>query len=92
LRELRCTLKDTVGVVSIRPITDIISVFADLGPGHTRTAQMSYASRRNAEKAGFLVALAIALILMTVLVAITIRNATRYGVTVWQVEAPLVRP
>jgi hypothetical protein len=50
---------------------------------------MSDASRRNVEKAGFLVALAIAVILMTVLVTITIRNATRYGVTVWQMD---VRP
>jgi hypothetical protein len=47
---------------------------------------MSYASRRNVEKAGFLVALAIAVILMTALVATTIRNANRYGVTVWQME------
>jgi len=50
---------------------------------------MSDASRRNVEKAGFLVALAIAVILMTVLVTITIRNATQYGVTVWQMD---VRP
>jgi hypothetical protein len=53
---------------------------------------MSDASRRNAEKAGFLVALMIAVILMTALIAITIRNANRYGVTVWQMEALLVRP
>ena len=50
---------------------------------------MSDASRRNVEKAGFLVALAIVVILMTVLVTITIRNATRYGGTVWQID---VRP
>ncbi len=53
---------------------------------------MSDASRRNVERAGFLVALTTALILIAVLVTITIRNATRYGVTVWQVEALLVRP
>src|SRR5215212_7069880 len=54
-----------------------------------KDVQMSDASRRNVEKAGFLVALAIAVILMTVLVTITIRNATQYGVTVWQMD---VRP
>jgi hypothetical protein len=47
---------------------------------------MSYASRRNVEKAGFFVAFAIAVILMTALVTITIRNANRYGLTVWQME------
>jgi hypothetical protein len=53
---------------------------------------MSYASRRNVEKAGFLLAFAIAVILVTALVTITIRNANRYGVTVWRMEGLLVRP
>ena len=53
---------------------------------------MSDASRRNVEKAGFLVALAIALILMTALVTITLRNAHRYGLTVGQIEGLLVPP
>jgi hypothetical protein len=53
---------------------------------------MSDASRRNAEKAGFLVAFTIAVILMTALVTITIRNANRYGLTVWQIERLLVHP
>jgi hypothetical protein len=52
---------------------------------------MSDASRRNVEKAGFLAALATAVILMTVLVTITVHNATRYGVTVWRMEGLLVR-
>jgi hypothetical protein len=47
---------------------------------------------RCVEKAGFLVAFAIAVILMTALVTITIRNANRYRVTVWQMERLLVRP
>jgi hypothetical protein len=80
------------GRAALRPIADIISVFAERGPGQTRTARMSDASRRNVEKAGFLVALAIALILMTALVTITLRNAHRYGLTVGQIEGLLVPP
>jgi hypothetical protein len=53
---------------------------------------MSDASRRNVEKAGFLVALAIAVILMTALVTVTVRNAHRYGLTVWHIERLLLHP
>ena len=48
---------------------------------------MSEAAQRNwriAEKAGLLVALAVALLLTAAIVAITLRSADRHGVSVWQ--------
>lgn len=50
---------------------------------------MSEAARRNwriVEKAGFVVALAIALLLTAAIVAINIRSADRYGLAVWQLH------
>ena len=52
---------------------------------------MSEAARRNwriVEKAGFLVALAVALLLTTAIVAITIRSAGRYGLSMWHLQGP----
>ena len=56
---------------------------------------MSETARRNwrmVEKAGFLLALAVALLLTTAIVAITIRSADRYGLSVWAAPGAIGSP
>ena len=84
-----CEAMTTGGVANDPPLAPRVKWLEDQRPRECEGRRMSDSARRNwriAEKAGLLVALAVALLLTTAIVAITIRSADRHGVSVWQLQ------